>query len=97
MFQHVVRTTTLWQAGGGSTLNLPPLPTDNMHANATLTPLMRAKMVHHHASGASLRTTAAAFGVSEKTVRKWLKRAQHISNAKRWRRLGAAACSVPRS
>jgi transposase InsO family protein len=49
-----------------------------MHANAKLTPLMRAKLVQHHrASGASLRTTAAAFAVSEKTVRKWLNRAKH--------------------
>ena len=48
-----------------------------MHANATLTPLMRAKLVHHHLANAnSLRSTAAAFGVSDKTVRKWLKRAQ---------------------
>jgi transposase InsO family protein len=48
-----------------------------MHANATLTPLMRAKMIRHHqASGHSLRRTAAAFAVSEKTVRKWLRRAQ---------------------
>jgi len=48
-----------------------------MHANATLTPLMRAKMVRHHlSSGASLRHTAATFSVSEKTVRKWLKRSQ---------------------
>jgi transposase InsO family protein len=49
---------------------------DNMHANAKLTPLMRAKLVHHHrANGTSLRTTATTFAVSEKTVRKWLKRA----------------------
>ena len=48
-----------------------------MHANATLIPLMRAKMVRHHqTSGHSLRRTAAAFAVSEKTVRKWLQRAQ---------------------
>lgn len=47
-----------------------------MHANAKLTPLMRAKLVHcHRSGGASLRTTAAVFAVSEKTVRKWLKRA----------------------
>jgi transposase InsO family protein len=51
-----------------------------MHANAKLTPLMRAKLVHHHrATGASLRTTAATFAVSEKTVRKWLKRAQAVA------------------
>ena len=55
-----------------------------MHANATLTPLMRAKLVHHHlASGASLRTTAAAFAVSEKTVRKWLKRSQQSGTPQR--------------
>lgn len=48
-----------------------------MHANAKLTPLMRAKLVHHHrANNASLRATAATFGVTEKTVRKWLARAQ---------------------
>ena len=48
-----------------------------MYANATLTPLMRAKMVAQHiALGGSLRSTAAAFGVSEKTVRKWLQRAR---------------------
>ena len=49
---------------------------DNMHANAKLTPLMRAKLVQfHQTAGHSLRTTAAAFGVSEKSVRKWLTRA----------------------
>lgn len=48
-----------------------------MHANAKLTPLMRANLVQHHlAAGGSLRTTATAFGVSEKTVRKWLARAK---------------------
>ena len=48
-----------------------------MHANATLTPLMRAKMIAQHtASGASLRATAAAFRVCEKTVRRWLARAR---------------------
>jgi hypothetical protein len=49
MFQHVVRTAEVWQAGGGSTLNRPPYPTANMHANATLTPLTRAKMIAHQA------------------------------------------------
>ena len=48
-----------------------------MHANATLTPLMRAKLVRYHlATGTSLRATSAAFAVSEKTVRNWLQRAQ---------------------
>ena len=48
-----------------------------MHANATLTPLTRAKLVRSHlANASSLRSSAAIFGVCEKTVRKWLKRAQ---------------------
>lgn len=48
-----------------------------MHANAKLTPLMRANLVQfHRTSGHSLRRTAAAFAVSEKTVRKWLTRAK---------------------
>src|SRR5690242_17883106 len=77
MFQHVVRTPRVWQVGGGLTRNPRSSLWVTMHANATLTPLMRAKLVHHHlASGASLRATAAAFGVSDKTVRKWLKRSQ---------------------
>ena len=67
MFQQIVRIMRVWQAGGGSTLNRWSYLTDNMHANATLTPLMRAKMVLQHAAfGRSLRASAAAFGVSEK-------------------------------
>ncbi len=55
-----------------------------MHANATLTPLMRAKMIRSHlANYASLRATATAFAVSEKTVRKWLKRARQDHFPKR--------------
>src|SRR5438552_3901771 len=47
-----------------------------MHANATLTPLMRAKMIRHLTNHhLSLRATADAFRVCEKTVRKWLRRA----------------------
>ena len=77
MFQEVVRTARVWQGGGGCTLNLPTYRTDNMHANATLTPLTRAKMIAQlTASGASLRATAAAFRVCEKTVRRWLARAR---------------------
>ena len=50
-----------------------------MHANATLTPLTRAKLVaHHRAHGGSLRTTATTFGVCEKTVRRWLRRAHDL-------------------
>ncbi len=50
-----------------------------MHANAILTPLMRAKMIAQlAASGASLRATAAAFRVCEKTVRRWLARARQL-------------------
>jgi transposase InsO family protein len=76
MFQQVVRMGWLRQVGGGYTLNRQQSRSDTMHANATLTPLTRAKMVRfHNANHSSLRRTAAAFSVSEKTVRKWLKRA----------------------
>src|SRR5882672_651184 len=97
MFQHVVRTLRVRQAGGGSTHYHPSSRTDNMHANATLTPLMRAKLVHHHlATGASLRSTAAAFGVSEKTVRKWLKRSQLAGSPERLEDRYSAPLRQPR-
>src|SRR6266478_6606549 len=77
MFQDVVRRGRVRQDGGGSSLNPTLLHTDNMHANATLTPLTRAQMALQHSQlGLSLRTTAVAFGVCEKTVRRWLARAQ---------------------
>ncbi|MGB8475466.1 MAG: IS481 family transposase [Candidatus Acidiferrum sp.] len=48
-----------------------------MHANAKLTPLTRAQMtLNHHQLGVSLRYSALAFGVCEKTVRRWLARAK---------------------
>src|SRR5207249_1827610 len=48
-----------------------------MHANATLTPLTRAQMVREVLTrGLTLRAAAAARRVSEKTVRRWLKRAR---------------------
>jgi transposase InsO family protein len=48
-----------------------------MHANAKLTPLTRAQMaLCHQQLSLSLRTTAAAYGVCEKTVRRWLARAK---------------------
>src|SRR5437868_273262 len=85
MFQEVVRTDSAKQVGGGCTLNLPPRRTDNMHANATLTPRTRAKMVQLHLSqGRSLRASAAAFGVCEKTVRKWLQRARQTGSPARF-------------
>src|ERR1700726_4422474 len=41
------------------------------------TPLTRAQMALQHSQlGLSLRTTAVAFGVCEKTVRRWLARAK---------------------
>ena len=61
MFQEVVPTGKVWQAGGGCTLNPAPHRTDNMHAHAILTPLTRAQMaLRHSQSGCSLRDTAAA-------------------------------------
>ncbi|MBA3834005.1 MAG: IS481 family transposase [Chthoniobacterales bacterium] len=48
-----------------------------MHANAKLTPLTRAQMaLAHHQLSLSLRTTATAYGVCERTVRRWLARAK---------------------
>ena len=77
MFQQVVRTGWLRRVGGGYTRNRQLVHSDTMHANATLTPLMRAKLIQHHLSHhCSFRASAKAFGVSEKTVCKWLKRAQ---------------------
>src|SRR5438477_852354 len=48
-----------------------------MHANARLTPRMRAEMIAHlTSSNLSLRAVAAAYHVSERTVRRWLFRAR---------------------
>jgi len=48
-----------------------------MHANATTTPLTRAQMAALLSSKTlSLRAAANAYSVSEKTVRRWLKRAR---------------------
>ena len=48
-----------------------------MHANARLTPLMRAEMIAHLTShNLSLRAVGAAYHVSERTVRRWLRRAR---------------------
>ena len=48
-----------------------------MHANARLTPKMRAEMISHlTSSNLSLRTVAIAYHVSERTVRRWLLRAK---------------------
>jgi len=59
MFQHVVRTPRVWQVGGGLARNHQSSLWVTMHANATLTPLMGAKLVQHHlTTGASLRATA---------------------------------------
>ena len=55
-----------------------------MHANATLTPLRRAKMIAELASsGASLRAVAARYGVCEKTVRRWRDRAHALGSPTR--------------
>jgi transposase InsO family protein len=72
------------QAVGGRTRHHPPSPMAPMHANATLTPLRRARMIAELASsGASLRAVAARFGVCEKTVRRWRDRAQALGSPTR--------------
>lgn len=51
--------------------------TDNMHSNAKLTPLGRAEMIKDLTeTGSSCRAVATARQLDEKTVRKWLRRAQ---------------------
>src|SRR6266542_4486499 len=68
-----------------------------MHANATLTPLTRAKMIAQlTASGASLRSTAAAFRVCEKTVRRWLARARQAGFPQRLEDRSSAPLRQPR-
>src|SRR5438067_6739174 len=48
-----------------------------MHANATLTPLRRAQMVRElTTTKLSLRAAAAAYHVSDRTVRRWMQRAR---------------------
>src|SRR2546423_2008583 len=48
-----------------------------MHANATLTPLKRAQMARDLTTrNLSRRAAAAAYQVSDRTVRRWLSRAQ---------------------
>ena len=84
MLQEVVRTGAVCQAGGGGTPSRPRSPTAPMHANATLTPLRRAQMsAELTASGASLRTVAARYGVCEKTVRRWRDRALALGSPAR--------------
>jgi transposase InsO family protein len=68
-----------------------------MHANATLTPLMRAKLVQHYlAHRCSLRACARAFGVSDKTVRKWLQRAKDAGFPQRLQDRSSAPLRQPR-
>lgn len=61
---------------GGLTTNLQPYRTDNMHANAKLTPRGRAEMIMDINRGLTVRQAAACRSVSEKTARRWFKRAQ---------------------
>jgi len=68
-----------------------------MHANATLTPLMRAKMIARLSSqNLSLRAAAAAFCVSEKTVRKWIARAKEAGFQTRFHDRSSAPRRQPR-
>lgn len=68
-----------------------------MHANATLTPLTRAQMALLHTQlGRSVRDSAAAFGVCEKTVRKWLSRAKEAGFPRRLADRSSAPLHQPR-
>jgi transposase len=59
----------------GLTVNRQPYLTDNMHANARLTPRGRAEMITDlQRHGLTLREAAASRSVSEKTARRWFAR-----------------------
>ena len=97
MFQQVVRTGPVRQAGGGSTQPPTKSRTDNMHANATLTPLRRAKLVaYHHSHGTSVRATAAVFDVCAKTARKWIQRDRELGRPARLEDRSSAPHRQPR-
>src|SRR5689334_1247696 len=68
-----------------------------MHANATLTPLRRAQMVLDLTTkNLSRRATAAAYGVSDKTVRRWLQRAREAGFPSRLQDRSSAPRRQPR-
>ena len=46
----------------------------NVHRNARTTPYARALIVERHAAGETVAAIAAAFGISVRTVYKWLAR-----------------------
>ena len=46
----------------------------NSHRNARTTPYSRALIVERHAGGETVAAIAAAFGISVRTVYKWLTR-----------------------
>ena len=97
MFQDVVRTERARQAGGGCTLNRSLSRTDNMHANAKLTPLTRAQMAREHLQfRRTLRESAAAYGVCEKTIRRWLARAKAAGLPQRLQDHSSAPTGQPR-
>jgi len=58
----------------------------NAHINAKTTPYARASMVARREAGVPVAEIAAAFGVSPRTVFKWLAR---------WRAEGEAALAWP--
>ncbi|WP_150099781.1 helix-turn-helix domain-containing protein [Maricaulis maris] len=46
----------------------------NRHRNARTTPYSRALILQRHAAGVTVATIAGAFGISIRTVYKWLAR-----------------------
>jgi transposase-like protein len=77
---NVVRSEQAWKTGGCPLSAPKPEPRMNFHKNARTTPHSRLQMVRRvlDQKQAAMRV-AADFGVSERTVRKWLAR---------WRRAG---------
>jgi transposase-like protein len=71
----VVHPEQAWKTGGCSPAAPKPEPRMNLHENARTTPHSRLLMVRRVLEQQQAATkVAAAFGVSERTVRKWLAR-----------------------
>jgi transposase-like protein len=71
----VVHPEQAWKTGGCPPSALKPEPRMNLHMNARTTPHSRLLMVRRVLDQKQPATRVAAdFGVSERTVRKWLAR-----------------------
>jgi transposase-like protein len=74
--QEIVHPDPIWEAGGCETPDLTEEARMDRHQNARTTPHSRAEMVRRLTEAQQPgRVVAQAFGISERTVRKWHARA----------------------